>query len=93
MYNLLTGGGFDKSAFGTWSMAMLMVPIIFFICVFANKYLEDYEWNKLGAFLGAFIVYLILISITGAAKWGLAGGIVGMIIGGFVLGFILGGDN
>lgn len=90
VYNILTGAGFDKSAFGSWSLAMLVIPVLFFVVVFANKYLEDYNWNKLGAFVVAFLGYLVLITLTGAAKWGLAGGIIGMIAGGFVIGLFYG---
>ena len=93
VYNILTGGGFDKAVFGGWSLAMLVIPVLFFIVVFANRFLEDYSWNRLGAFVMAFVGYIIPITFTGAPKWGLAGGIIGMILGGFVIGMFLGGES
>jgi hypothetical protein len=85
MYNILTGSGFGKAVGGSWTMAMLTIPILFFINVFANKFLEDsgLDWNNLFSYIGNGLGFFILISFTGQPRLALVGGIVGMALGGY----------
>jgi hypothetical protein len=85
MYNILTGDGFSKSLMGGWSIALLGVAVLFFLIVFINKIAEDYDlpWNRLFAWVGGAIGYLLLITLTGQARWGLVAGLGGISLGYF----------
>lgn len=91
MYNIMTGEGFDTAFMGNWSMAMFMIPVLFFLTVFVNKFMEDYGWNRLFSFIGVTIGYLVLVSIFGDYRLAFAGGVVGLILGGY-FGQFFGGE-
>lgn len=92
MYNILSGEGFDTSVMGQWSMAMLVVPILFFVVIFAGRFFED-QYNKGFGFIGAYVLYLVVVTLTGSPGLSMIAGIVGAGIGGFVLGNMFGGDS
>ena len=88
--NLMTGAGFELGFMGPFGMAWLGMVILFFIIVLARKWMgEEFgmPFNTLGAFIGAYVPYVIAVSITCSFKWALAAGLVGFAIGGFGLGF------
>lgn len=93
MYNLLTGDGFSKAILGGWSVAMLGLAVVFFLVAFANKLSEDFDisWNKGFAWAGAFIGYLLLVTLTGQARWGLVAAFGGLTLGYF--GSLFGGGG
>ena len=77
---------------GSWSMAMFMIPILFFIQVFASKFLEDYGFNRLGGWIGVTVGYLVMISIFGDYRLAFAVGVAGLFAGGLVLGQFFGSE-
>lgn len=89
----MTGGGFDTSFFGPYAMAWLAMVVLFFIVVFARKWVGeafDMPFSTIGAFVGAYVPYLVVVTVTCAPKWALLSGIVGFIIGAFFLGSLFG---
>jgi len=95
--NIMTGAGFDLGFMGGFGLAWLGLVILFFLIVFTRKWVGEemgVGFNLLGAFVGAGIPYLIVITITCSYKWALGIGIIGLVIGGFLLGqFIDSGDE
>ena len=95
IHNMMTCQGMMSTDLITpCSMAWLGAALLFFIIVFTRKGLElaNMDFNSLGAFAGAYILYFLIVTITGTAKWGLLGGIVGLLVGGLALGYFTGGD-
>lgn len=91
--NIMTGAGFDTSFLGPYGMAWLGMVVLFFIIVFARKYLGEemgMPFNAVGAFAGGYIAYLITVTFTCSFKWALAAGLGGFVIGAFFLGSIIG---
>lgn len=96
MCNMMTGEGFDTSFLGGFSMAWLGAVLIFFIIIFARRWIGeemDVPFSFIGALVGAFVPYFITVTLTCSAKWGLLAGIIGAAIGAFLLGNIFGGDE
>lgn len=89
--NLFTGVGFaDLSILGAFSMAWLGLVMLFFINVFARKWLAeefDLPYNIIGGYIGAFLPYIIAVTITCSPKWALAAGLIGWLVGSFGSGF------
>jgi hypothetical protein len=80
--------GFTKSIMGGCSISWLCLVIIFFIIVFARKYLGEeagVPFSMIGACLGGFGAYLLIITFTCSYKLALVGGIAGIIVFGIVL--------
>jgi hypothetical protein len=80
--------GFTKSIMGGCSISWLYLVIIFFIIVFARKYLGEeagVPFSMIGACLGGFGAYLLIITFTCSYKLALVGGIAGIIVFGIVL--------
>lgn len=97
MYNIMTCEGWlgESGIITGCSMSWLGAALLFFIIIFTRKGVEmaGMEFNSMGAFGVGFISYVLLVTITGAAKWGLLAGIVGMIVGGIVLAMFFGGGE
>lgn len=97
MCNIMTGAGFDLGFMGGLSMAWVGMVILFFLVIFSRKWLGEemgVGFNTIAAFVGGYLPYLIVISITCSYKWALGAGIVGFVIGGFLLGqFMDSGDG
>jgi len=94
-YNIMSCEGFGTELLGGCSMAWFGMAILFFIVVFTRKGVEmaNMEFNSLGAFAGAYLPYIIIISLTGSAKFSMLGGIIGLFVGGLVLGMFMGGGE
>jgi len=94
-YNLMSCEGFGTEFMGGCSMAWVGMAMIFFIVVFTRKGVEmaGMEFNSIGGFAGAYLPYLIIISITGSAKWSMLGAIIGLLVGGLALGYFTGGGE
>lgn len=79
--NIMTGSGFDVSMFGGLSMAWLGACLLFFVVVFAHKYLggdgAGLPFSRIGAFIGAYLPYLVVVTITCSYKFALGAGILG----------------
>ena len=78
--NIMTCAGFTKSILGGCSMAWLAPVIIFFLIIFARKYLGEeggLPFSMIGACLGGFGAYLLIITFTCSYKFALLGGIIG----------------
>jgi len=97
MCNIMTGAGFDLGFFGEFGMAWLGMVLLFFLVVFARKWLGEemgIGFNVIAAFVGAYLPYLIVVTITCSYKWALGAGIIGFVIGGYLIGqFIDSGDG
>tara|TARA_R100000501_G_C2521663_1_gene48635 strand:- start:105 stop:395 length:291 start_codon:yes stop_codon:yes gene_type:complete len=95
MYNLMSCGGFGNEVMGGCSMAWVGFAMLFFVVVFSRKWLGEevtgMNYDALFGFIGAYLPYIILISIFGEAKWALLGGIIGSLAGGLGLGSLRGG--
>lgn len=93
--NIMTGSGFSLEVMGGFSMAWLAMVILFFIVVFARKWMKEagMPFNDIGAWAGAYLPYVIIVSLTCSTKWALAGGIVGFVVGAFFMGSIFGDDG
>lgn len=86
--NIMTCAGFSKSILGGCSMAWIAPVIIFFLIVFARKYLGEeagVPFSMIGACIGGFGVYLAIITFSCSYKFALVGGLVGAIIFGIFL--------
>jgi TM2 domain-containing membrane protein YozV len=86
--NLMTGQGFEGGSFGSaWIMAWVGLFILAVLIMLSKRWLEEEQvagmpYSFFGGFLGP-LVYFIVISLTGQAKWALLIGLIGMGIGGF----------
>lgn len=96
VYNLMTCSGFDSGFLGGCSMAWLGLVIVFFVLAFVRKGVEDFlgmdftfPWSIICGVAG----YIILVTITGAFKWGFLFGLIAGIAGGFLLAPIFGGGG
>jgi len=92
----MTGAGFDLGFMGGLSMAWVGMVILFFIIIFTRKWIGEemgIGFSMIGAMVGAYIPYLIVISITCSYKWALGAGIIGFAIGGFLLGQFFDGSG
>ena len=86
--NLLTCGGFTKSIMGGCSLAWICPVIIFFLVAFARKYIGEeagVPFSFIGALLGGFGAYILIITFTCSYKFALVGGIVGAAVLGIFL--------
>lgn len=96
MANIFTCSGFDTGFFGGCSMAMLGLVILFFVVVFSRKWLGEemgVPFNTTFAFVGAYLPYLIVVSLTASSKWALLAGLIGFVIGGIAIGMVYGSDT
>ena len=93
--NLMTGAGFDLEILGGFSMAWLAMVILFFIVIFSRKWLSEagVPFNDIGAWVGAYLPYIIVVTFTCSTKWSLAAGIIGFIAGAFFSGVLFGDDG
>jgi len=85
----MTGGGFNTEIFGGLSFAWLGACLLFFVIVFARKYLGGdglgLPFSAIGAFLGGFLAYIIVVTITCSYKFALGAGILGAGVVGIAL--------
>ena len=90
--NLMTGAGFNLDIMGGFSVAWLAMVLLFFIIVFARKWLGEsgVPFNDIGAWVGGYLPYILIVTFTCSAKWALAGGIVGFVVGAFFAGTLFG---
>lgn len=97
VYNMMNCAGFSTSLMGGCSIAWLGIGLLFIIILIARKQLAenlDIGFNALGGMIAGLGAYIVLITITGQAKWGLLGGIILALVGGFVAGqFFESGDG
>jgi hypothetical protein len=74
-------------------MAWIGVVILFFLVVFARRYLGEeagIPFSFIGSIIGAFGGYIILLTFTCSYKIALVGGIVGIAILGIFLSNLFG---
>lgn len=94
-YNVMTcrGPNWDMGFFGDCTIAWFGLVILFFIIAMARKWIGEeagLEFNFIFSLVFGFVAYLIVVALTGSAKWSLAAGILGMIVGGFLMGQLFG---
>ncbi len=102
LYNLLSCSGFgdviEKTtlSFGACAGARLALVGLFFLNALVRKWGGEeagLEYNFWLGFGGAFLGYLILITLTGMVGLSMIIGIVAMLIGGYFGGSIFGGGE
>jgi hypothetical protein len=88
-------GFVDNGFMGDCSMAWLGIAFLFFIVIFLRKGMEvaGYDFNFLFGLIGAYLPYIIVVTLTGSAKWSLLSGIIGVFVGGVILAQFYGGDS
>lgn len=85
--NIMSCSGLGTEIFSGCSMAWIGLVILFFIIAFARKYVGEeagVPFSFIGAIIGGFLTYILVITFTCSYKFALLGGIVGMILLGFV---------
>jgi hypothetical protein len=90
----MTCGGLGTNIFGSCSMVWVSFVILFFLIIFARKYLgEDagVPFSFIGALLGGFGAQIIVIVLTCSYKFGLVAGIGGVVLLGIVFSSIFEG--
>jgi hypothetical protein len=85
--SLMTGAGFEGGAYSSsWIMSWIGLAVIILLIILSKKWLAEEQiagpYSFIGGFLGA-LVYFIVVSLTGQAKWSILAGLIGMAIGGF----------
>lgn len=103
LYNLMSCKGFiDETItsvglnFGACMQARLIVVILFFINAFVRKWGGEelgVDYNFWYGMVGAFLGYLIPLTIFGSIKISFLIGLVAMLFGGYGLGAVFGGGG
>jgi len=100
MYNMMTcsGPGWSMSVLGDCSLAWISFAIVLFLAMIVRRqcvdgFLAGTDFNLIGSFVGGLGLNVLLIALTGSARWALLGGIAGMAVGGYVLGLFGGGSG
>lgn len=91
--NIMTGAGFDTSFLGGLSMAWFGMVLIFFIIVFARKWLGEeagMSFSIIGAFSLGYLSYIITVSLSCSYKIALIVGLICAGVGAYVVGPMLG---
>ena len=90
-------GGFGTSFMGGCSMAWVGIAMIFLIIAFAKKWLFEealsQDFNLIIGEAAGLILYIIIISFTGAMKWSLLAGLVVGLLGGYFGSSMTGGSS
>ena len=86
MYNLMTGAGFEGGAYhSAWFMAWIGIFLLAIIIMLSKRWLEEEgligEYSFIGGFAGP-LIYFIVISFVGEAKWAILAGLLGLVAGG-----------
>lgn len=85
----MTGSGFDTSIFGGLSMAWLGLVMLFFVFIFARKYLGSdgvgLPFSTIGALIGAYLPYLVVVTVSCSYKFALGAGLIGLGVVGIAL--------
>lgn len=92
--NIMSCSGLGTNILGGCSMAWIGLVIIFFIIVFARRYLGEeagVPFSFIGALLGGFGGYVIVVTFTCSYKLALVGGIAGIVVLGILLSSIFEG--
>jgi len=93
--NIMSGRGFGTEFFGPLGMVWLGMVGLFFIIVLSRKWLGEemgISFSTAGAFIGGYLPYIILATITCQFKWAFVAGIIGFIIGAYLGGMFTGGE-
>lgn len=101
LYNLLSCKGFEITekvtlSFGPCAGARLALVGLFFINAIVRKWGGEemgIDYNFWLGFAGAFLGYVITITLTGMIGLSFGIGIAGMIVGGYFGGSLLGGGG
>lgn len=98
----MTCGGWGiGEILGGCSMAWLSLAIIFFLALIARRQCSDgilagTGFNLIGSIIGGLGSAILVITLTGEARWSLVAGLAGLAIGGYVVGLVYdqtGGDD
>lgn len=91
MYNMMTCEGFGNSFFGGCTLAWFGFALIVFLAMIARRQCADgvlsgTPFNVIGAMVLGIGAYVIVITLSGAAKWAFLAGILGVALGGWLIG-------
>lgn len=94
--NIMTGSGCGSNL--NWSLLWLTLVILAFLLLILKKQCEEgilsgTGFNFPAAIVGTTISALLLIILTGSARWTLLAGAIGLAIGGFLLGYFMNGGT
>lgn len=96
VFNMMTCSGFSTGIMGGCSVAWLILALLVFLTLIANRQINDWtevEFSMPGGMVGAILPYFIVVLVTGNYKIGLAVGLIGMLLGGYFGGMLLGGSE
>ncbi len=103
LYNLLSCKGFVDEAvtsvglnFGTCMQGRFILVVLFFINAFIRKWGGEemgWDYNFWIGMIGAFLGYIIPLTVTGNIKISFVIAIVAMLIGGYGLGSLFSGGG
>lgn len=86
----------DMNFLGACSLSWATGAILFFIVALSRRWIGEemgWDYNFIGGLIGAYLPWLIIITIVGSYKFAFLGGIAGSFIGGFLGGSFFGGSE
>jgi hypothetical protein len=91
IYSLMSTSGFGGMG-KAWIMAWVGLALLVLVFMICKKWLGEEEvtgfpYNWLGSSLG-ILTYIIVVSLTGSAKWSMLSGFIGLFAGGYGAGML-----
>ena len=98
IFNLMTCENLGTSILGGCAMGWLSIAIVFFLALVLRRQTDDGILAGTGFnFIAALVVGLgatiVMITLTGSARWALVLGVAGLAVGGFGIGLLTGGSE
>ena len=88
-----SGPGWSNAILGDCSMSWVGFTILVFLALIIRRQCDDgflsgTGFNVIGTFVGSLVTYIVVVALTGSARWALVAGVVGLAAGGFGIGLI-----
>jgi hypothetical protein len=79
------------SFMGDCSMAWIAFALVLFLALMARRQCEDgflagTNFNVIGALALGLGLLVVIVTLTGSARWGLLAGVAGVAVGGYIFG-------